>query len=318
MFTRALAASVALTVVGAWNISVDVPVVAPTRSLPLASTLLSFSIEQDNWPDWSGIDERNEFTYSALSTYANLTGQPPKIRVGADSEDHTVWSPTVTVRSQMIAGPLQTYVWHRSTRTYSHPRMPSRLTPRQRILLSVTNTTSSQNGFRPVRALVDCAMSGLQLFVGTHMVWGVNLGFNNVTNAVNMAKAILNAFISPEVIESGVVLERIEVGACHRLVFPNTSLKRLLRVGNEADLYGNNGLRQKGNWTVEDYVPDWESIADPVVESVGIYSRYGALTLQGAAFASQAFTPREIFALGILNSTAGQAISTYVGSDCIK
>ena len=47
------------------------------------------------------------------------------------------------------------------------------------------------------------------------MVWGVNLGFNNVTNAVNMAKAILNAFISPEVIESGVVLERIEVGAYH-------------------------------------------------------------------------------------------------------
>ena len=61
-------------------------------------------------------------------------------------------------------------------------------------------------------------------------------------------------------------------------------------------------------------MPDWESIADPVVETVGIYSRYGALTLQGAAFASQAFTPREIFALGILNSTAGQAISTYVDS----
>lgn len=49
------------------------------------------------------------------------------------------------------------------------------------------------------------------------MVWGVNLGFNNVTNAVNMAKAIVNAFLSPEVINSGVVLERIEVGRCHRL-----------------------------------------------------------------------------------------------------
>ena len=68
---------------------------------------------------------------------------------------------------------------------------------------------------RLVRELVDRTMFGLQLFVGTHMVWGVNLGFNNVTNAVNMAKAILNAFISPEVIESGVVLERIEVGAYH-------------------------------------------------------------------------------------------------------
>ena len=93
-----------------------------------------------------------------------------------------------------------------------------------------------------------------------------------------------------------------------------TSPERHICIGNEADLYGSNGLRQEGNWTVEDYVPDWESIADPVVEAVGIYSRYGATTLQGAAFASQAFTPREIFALGILNSTAGQTISTCVDS----
>lgn len=44
------------------------------------------------------------------------------------------------------------------------------------------------------------------------MVWGVNLGFNNVTNAVNMAKAIVRAFSLPSVKNSGVVLERIEVG----------------------------------------------------------------------------------------------------------
>lgn len=100
MYSQALLAALALSAVssaGASNVSVDVPVLEPTNTLPLASTLLSFSIEQDKWPDWSGIDERNEFTYSALTTYANLTGQPPKIRVGADSEDHTVWSPTVTV-----------------------------------------------------------------------------------------------------------------------------------------------------------------------------------------------------------------------------
>ena len=48
--------------------------------------------------------------------------------------------------------------------------------------------------------------------VGTHMVWGVNFGFNNVTNAVNIAKAIAGAFKSPEVVESGVILERLEVG----------------------------------------------------------------------------------------------------------
>lgn len=82
--------------------------------------------------------------------------------------------------------------------------------------------------------------------------------------------------------------------------------------GNEADLYSSNGLRNASEWTVQDYVEDWESIADPVVEAAGIESRYEPVTLQGAAFASQAFTPREIFALGILNSTAGKTISTYV------
>ena len=44
------------------------------------------------------------------------------------------------------------------------------------------------------------------------MVWGVNLGYNNVTNAVNMVKAIMGAFQLPSVKSSGVVLERVEVG----------------------------------------------------------------------------------------------------------
>lgn len=44
------------------------------------------------------------------------------------------------------------------------------------------------------------------------MVWGVNLGYNNITNAVNMAKAIMRAFSLPSVQSSGVILERIEVG----------------------------------------------------------------------------------------------------------
>ncbi|TFY67602.1 hypothetical protein EVJ58_g1519 [Rhodofomes roseus] len=260
MYSQALLAALALGVAsaGASNVSVDVPVLAPTNSLPLASTLLSFSIEQDNWPEWSGIDERNEFTYNALTTYANLTGQPPKIRVGADSEDHSVWSPTVTINEDVFP-PSNT------------------ITPYP----EATNITVGSEYYVLSKWLPS----------GTHMVWGVNLGYNNVTNAVNMANAIIKAFDSQDVIDSGVVLERIEVG-------------------NEADLYGNNGLREKGNWTVEDYVPDWESIADPVVEAAEIYGRNGPVTLQGAAFASQAFTPREIFALGILNSTSGQTIST--------
>lgn len=53
------------------------------------------------------------------------------------------------------------------------------------------------------------------------MVWGVNLGLNNVTNAVNMAKSIMRAFADPEVIASGVSLERIEVGTLSTLASRN-------------------------------------------------------------------------------------------------
>ena len=82
--------------------------------------------------------------------------------------------------------------------------------------------------------------------------------------------------------------------------------------GNEVDIYGYTGHRNQDNWTVETYVPDWESIAGPVVEAVGIDGNKGAVTLQGASFAVHVWTPEEIFALGILNSTAGKTISTYV------
>ena len=79
-------------------LNVSIPFVTPDSARELVSTLVSFSLEQDRWPDWVGVDERNEFTANALDNLAKLTGQPPKIRVGANSEDHTTWSPTVTVR----------------------------------------------------------------------------------------------------------------------------------------------------------------------------------------------------------------------------
>lgn len=52
------------------------------------------------------------------------------------------------------------------------------------------------------------------------MVWGLNLGLNNATNAVNMVKSIMRAFADQEVIASGVSLERIEVGAPSNLPVP--------------------------------------------------------------------------------------------------
>ncbi|GJJ10670.1 hypothetical protein Clacol_004897 [Clathrus columnatus] len=243
----------------------------PSGAQPLTSTHLSFSIEQDRWPgraDWVGTTERNQFTFNALTNLESLTGSPPKIRVGANSEDHTTWSPTVTINEDEFPP-------------------PSSITPYP----EATKITVGDGYYRLVKFLPR----------GTQMTWGVNLGADNATNAVNMAKSILRAFASSEVKESGVELDLIEVG-------------------NEADLYGNNGLRNSANWTEADYVADWSAIAGAVVEATGIQGGSG-VGIQGCAFAGQGFTPSGVFNLGILSTTAGKVIKQisqhrYSGAFC--
>ena len=254
---RLLAVATALHLVGSSAVNVSLPLSPPSGSQPLTRTLISFSLEQDRWPDWSGIDSRNEFTNSALTALGSLTGQPPKIRVGANSEDKTTWSPSVTVEEATFPP-------------------PSTITP-------YTEGSNIQ---------VGDAYYALSRFLprGTHMTWGVNLGADNATNAVNMAKSIIKAFSDDDVKASGVVLDLIEVG-------------------NEADLFGSNGLRSSSNWTVDVYVPDWISVAGPVVEAVSLSGNDGPLSLQGAAFIGR-WTPREIYDLGILDSEPGKVIST--------
>jgi len=83
-------------------------------------------------------------------------------------------------------------------------------------------------------------------------------------------------------------------------------------------LYKNNGARPS-NWTVEDYVADWISVAGPVAQAGGL--KKGGVTFQGAAFAGTGFTPTEIFNDGILDSTPGKLITQisqhrYSGAFC--
>ena len=240
-------------------VNITIPVSVPNDAQPLSSTLVAFSLEQDRWPDWTGVEARNNFTFNALSNYAELTGQPPDIRVGANSEDHTVWSPTETLNQDLFPTPNKIEPYPEAT-----------------------------------QIMVGDAYYGLSRYLpkGTHMVWGVNLGANNATNAVNMAKAIVNSFRSPDVGAAGIILDRLEIG-------------------NEADLYTSNGLRNKG-WDVEDYVAEWTNSANAVAEAVGLSDRNAPVTIQGAAFAYQGFTPRDVYNLGILDTVAGKAISTYV------
>ena len=49
------------------------------------------------------------------------------------------------------------------------------------------------------------------------MTWDVNFGANNITNAVNMTKAIVKAFDSPAAKEAKVTLSMIEIGKYERV-----------------------------------------------------------------------------------------------------
>ena len=253
------AVTVALHLLGSSAVNVSVPLSSPSDSRPLARTLVSLSIEADRWPSWTGVDSRNEFTYNVLTTFGNLTGEPPKLRIGGDSEDNTFWSPTVTINEDEFP-PANT------------------ITPYP----GATHITVG-NGFYELSRFLPR---------GTHTTWGINLGADNATNAVNMARAVVSAFHTDSVKASGVILDHLEIG-------------------NEVDIYAYTGFRSS-NWTVEAYVQDWISIAGPVVEAVGIDRATGPVSVQGAVFVEQLFTPTQIFNLGILDSTPGKAITQYV------
>ncbi|KAI5118995.1 hypothetical protein M0805_004405 [Coniferiporia weirii] len=141
---------------------------------------------------------------------------------------------------------------------------------------------------------------------GTQVIWGVNFGQDNLTAAYLEAKAIKDAFQSPAVRDAGVSLEFIEIG-------------------NEADLYQNNGFRNPSTWTISEYVKEWTSFAKNVSAAAGINSGPGPKFI-GAAFASSShstssFSPQGAIANGLLDSEQGELITSisqhhYSGSFC--
>ena len=71
---------------------------APPAAFPISPSFLSLSIEQDRWTDWVGNTSRNTFFFNTLDNLNSITGEPPHIRIGANSEDHTDFSNNVKVR----------------------------------------------------------------------------------------------------------------------------------------------------------------------------------------------------------------------------
>jgi hypothetical protein len=72
---------------------------APSNAARPPPSFISFSIEQDRWTDWSGKDERNDFFFNVLDNLRLKSGAPPHIRIGANSEDRTIFDPNVQVWS---------------------------------------------------------------------------------------------------------------------------------------------------------------------------------------------------------------------------
>jgi hypothetical protein len=92
------------TPISVQGITVTVPLTAPASAPLLSRSLVSFSIEQDRWGDWVGQGAGNPFFFNTLDNLKQLTGEPARIRIGADSEDRTNFNPSVQVRLYFAFG----------------------------------------------------------------------------------------------------------------------------------------------------------------------------------------------------------------------
>ncbi|KAI0259875.1 hypothetical protein BC834DRAFT_832798 [Gloeopeniophorella convolvens] len=163
----------------AQSITVNVPLTAPTRAPTLSRSLISFSLEQDRWVDWIGQGTQNPFFFNTLNNLKILAGEPARIRIGADSEDHTNFNPSVQF-SESVFPAIST--------TVPYPE--------------ATNNVVGNNYYHLASLLPS----------GTQVTWGVNFGQFNLTAAFLEATAISNAFTSSALKNAGITLEAIEIG----------------------------------------------------------------------------------------------------------
>ncbi|KAK7031266.1 hypothetical protein VNI00_013517 [Paramarasmius palmivorus] len=255
-------------------VSVQLSSTAPSGAPLISGSHISLSLEQDRWTDWVGLDSRNEFFFNTLDNLAQITGEPPSIRIGANSEDHTnfKWSST-------SAG-LKPHFRHPTT-TVPYPEA-SEIVSRRHLL-----------------------PSGRFLPPETTSYGESTFGQNNLTAAVLEAQSIAKAFTSPAVTDEGITLDLVEIG-------------------NEADLFRNNGFRSS-TYNISQYVKEWTSFASNVSMAAGISPtskrKFFGGAFAGSGHSNTSFSPQGMFANGILSSEPGSQISTisqhhYSGSFC--
>lgn len=159
---------------------------------------------------------------------------------------------------------------------------------------------------------VDCTVMMMLICSDTRVVWGLNLGQKNLTATFLEVRALFRAFSLPNITNAGIALEAVEIG-------------------NEADLYVNNGIRAKGyeaayvkECVVVTLVPRkdidvtsrWVYFAANISATLNLTSKspphFWSASFAGSSGSTTGFSPQAIIDQGILNTYPGSFITTYV------
>ncbi|KAF7975738.1 hypothetical protein HWV62_8721 [Athelia sp. TMB] len=173
-----IALAFALLTSAATHVKVSVPL-SSYGAVTLSPSLVSFSIEEDKWPQWAGETARNTFFYNALENLRQKTGEPPWLRIGANSEDHTNFNAATEYVNDIVPA---------DTASNPYPEA-SNIIVGDKFYQLVSNLPS-----------------------GTHVWWGVSLREDNLTSAYLETKAIVKAFASAAVKNAKITLDFIEIG----------------------------------------------------------------------------------------------------------
>lgn len=215
MFTFVVFSCMIFAAIPASTFNVSVSLTAPSNASFVSPSYLSFSIEQDRWTDWAGLDTRNEFFYNALTNIKDIAGELPRLRVGADSADRTnfqsglkvithysfEWLGDINARFELLQETES--VFESPTSTTPYPEADSDVV--------------GEAFYRAARHLPPGSLLTVIPWIinlcttGIHVTWGVNLRELNATAAYLEAKAIAAAFNSFPA-SSGLVLDAIEIG----------------------------------------------------------------------------------------------------------
>ncbi|KAE9403649.1 hypothetical protein BT96DRAFT_936280 [Gymnopus androsaceus JB14] len=229
--------------------------------------------------DASNPTSGNQFFTNTLKNLKKLTGAPPGVRIGANSEDRTNFNEAVPYAEDIFP-------------------QPNAVTPYP----EATSVIVGDGYYAATKYLLP----------GTEVTWGVNLGQNNITAALLEASSIFRAFSSPKVVKRNITLRHLEIG-------------------NEPDLYMNNGHRAK-NYNVTQYIAEWTQFANAIFQNVSMANtstrfHAGAFagestmpkgvgkanrkSIIGSSHTLKGFSPQSIFSRGILDSPAGKFIDLF-------